>query len=374
MNETLSTPRRPVQETPKGDAVAEAVAAVAAGAMVVVVDEERPEQGGVLAMAAAHASQDALAFFLKHTSGLIEAPMAPERTDALGLPPMAATNRTGAGPTVTVDLRHGTTTGISAGDRSATLRALADPRTSPGDLARPGHIFPSRCAEGGVLAEARVTEATVDLVTAAGLPPVGVQCELLSPDKLGLADRGELDRFCATHRTPRVGVAEIRRHRFEHETLVQLVSEARLPAERGKARALVYRSVIDQKEHLAMVFGEPRGMSGVPVAVHRECVLSDALNFGICDCGPRLQRALDLMAEEDLGVLIYARTSPTTADHRRRRHHVADGAGGPLRLARDDPARQLAMQILQDLGVKAPRMLDDLGGDPGLPATAQMTA
>ena len=256
--------------------VQEAIDAVARLGMVVVVDDEDRENEGDLVMAAEAATPENIAFFLSHTSGVICVPLLPERADALDLPLMVTANteaqRTAF--TVSVDYRHGTTTGISASDRAATIAALIDRNTRANDLNRPGHIFPLRYRAGGVLKRAGHTEATVDLSRAAGLSPAGVLCEIVTEDKSAMARLPDLERFAKKHDLPLISIADLIRYRRQNEKLVRLVSEARIPAKSREFRALVYESVLDNEQHLALVMGDVAGSEDVLVRVHSECTLT----------------------------------------------------------------------------------------------------
>src|SRR5580698_263048 len=253
--------------------VQEAIDSIAQLGMAVVVDDEDRENEGDLVMAAEAATPENIAFFLAHTSGVICVPLLPERADALELPLMVTANteaqRTAF--TVSVDFRHGTTTGISATDRSSTIAALIDPATRPNDLNRPGHIFPLRYRTGGVLKRAGHTEATVDLARAAGLTPAGVLCEIVSDDKATMARLPELEAFAKTHHLPLISIADLIRYRRQNEKLVRRVSEARIPTDDGEYKASVYESVLDGEQHLALVFGQVEGEENVLVRVHSEC-------------------------------------------------------------------------------------------------------
>ena len=289
--------------------VQEAIDAIGRLGMAVVVDDEDRENEGDLVMAAEAATPENIAFFLAHTSGVICVPLLPERADKLELPLMVTANteaqRTAF--TVSVDYRHGTTTGISATDRAATIGALIDPSTQPTDLNRPGHIFPLRYRVGGVLKRAGHTEATVDLARAAGLTPAGVLCEIVTEDKSEMARLPELERFAKKHDLPIISIAELIRYRRRNEKLVRLVSEARIPAEGGQFRAYVYESVLDGEQHLALVMGEVAGQEDVLVRVHSECLTGDVFGSLRCDCGPQLRASLARIEEEGRGVLIYLR-------------------------------------------------------------------
>src|ERR1700735_4255550 len=280
--------------------VQEAIDSIKGLGMAVVVDDEDRENEGDLVMAAGAATPENIAFFLTHTSGGICAPLPPERGAALHLPLMVTANteaqRTAF--TVSVDYRHGTTTGISAADRSATIAGLIDPATRPNDLNRPGPICPLRYRTGGVLKRAGHTEATVDLCRAAGLSPAGVLCEIVTEDKSEMARLPELERFAKKHDLPIISIAELIRYRRRNEKLVRLVSEARSPAEGGQFRAYVYESVLDGEQHLALVMGDVAGHEDVLVRVHSECLTGDVFGSLRCDCGPQLRASLDRIEQE----------------------------------------------------------------------------
>ena len=289
--------------------IEEAVAAVGRGEIVVVVDDADRENEGDLIMAAEHATPEKIAFFVKHTSGLICAPVTSQRADELSLPLMVAHNtesqRTAF--TVTVDYRHGTTTGISAFDRAKTIRSLIDPGTRPDDLTRPGHIHVLRARDGGVLKRAGHTEAAVDLARMAGLYPAGVLCELVTADGMGMARLPELELFATRHDLCLISIADLIRYRRQREKLVVRIAEARVPTEWGEFTCYAYQSVLDQETHLAFVLGAPQGEDNVLVRVHSECLTGDVFGSMRCDCGHQLNAAMAKIAEAGMGVLVYLR-------------------------------------------------------------------
>jgi 3,4-dihydroxy 2-butanone 4-phosphate synthase/GTP cyclohydrolase II len=289
--------------------IEKAVAAIGRGEIVVVVDDETRENEGDLIMAAEFATPDAIAFFLRHTSGVICVPMTGERLDELQLPLMVAANtesqRTAF--TVTVDYRHGTTTGISAADRASTVQALIDPGTAPDDLARPGHILPLRYREGGVLKRAGHTEAAVDLSRLAGLYPAGVLCELVNADKTDMARLPELEAFAEEHGLLLISIADLVKYRRQQEKLVKRIAEARIPTQWGDFTCYAYESLMDGETHLALVRGAVQGEENVLVRVHSECLTGDVFGSLRCDCGPQLDAALRQIADEGLGVVVYLR-------------------------------------------------------------------
>lgn len=305
-------PDAPVAATmPATLSVQHAVAALAAGGMVVVTDDADRENEGDLVMPAATATAEQVAFMVRHSTGILCAPMSGERADALGLPLMVTDTADAFGTafTITVDHRDGGT-GVSAADRALTLRALADPGTRPETLRRPGHIFPLRARGEGVLARAGHTEAAVDLLRLAGQEPVGVIGEIVAPD--GSMARGPiLAEFAREHGLPVLAIADLVRHRRATESFVEHVATAAMPTVFGEFRAVAYRSTIDGTEHLALVHGDAAaagaGEAGALVRVHSECLTGDILGSLRCDCGTQLEQALRAIVQEGVGVVVYLR-------------------------------------------------------------------
>ena len=349
------------------DPIEAVIAAVGRGEMVVMVDDEDRENEGDLIMAAEHATAEKLAFIIRHTSGVVCAPLTDERCDDLRLPLMVEQNtesqRTAF--TDTVDLIDGTSTGISAADRAATLRALADPTAGFTDFARPGHIFPLRARPGRVLKRAGHTEAAVDLARLAGCQPAGVICEIQNDDGT-MMRLPELRRFCAEHGLLLSSIAELIKWRRRHERLVERVGEAVVPTEFGPFTCVAYRSTMDSVEHLAFVKGDVAGDDPVLVRVHSECLTGDVFGSRRCDCGPQLAKAMDLVVREGSGVIVYLRGHEGRGigiGHKIRAYSLQDqgldtvDANIELGLPVDSREYGIGAQILADLGVNRLRLM-----------------
>ena len=278
------------------------------GKMVVVCDDENRENEGDLTMAAQFVTPEAINFMAKEGRGLICLALTPERCDELGLNLMAAKNESAFDTAFTVSIeahsRHGVTTGISAADRARTIQVAIDPDTSPRELVQPGHVFPLKAKPGGVLERVGQTEAAVDLARLAGLIPAGVICEIMNDDG-SMARVSDLEPYTARHGLKMVTVADLVAYRRRHEKLVERVVATRLPTTFGDFTAVGYRSLVDNKHHVALVKGEVDGAEDVLVRVHSECLTGDVFHSLRCDCGEQLESALSMIEHEGRGVLLY---------------------------------------------------------------------
>ena len=286
--------------------IEEAIEDIREGKMVIVCDAEDRENEGDLTLAAQFATPEAINFMAKEGRGLICLALEPERCDELGLDLMAAKNESPfqTAFTVSVEAREGVTTGISAHDRARTIQVAIDPRSTPRDLVQPGHIFPLKAKAGGVLERAGQTEAAVDLARLAGVSSAGVICEIMNDDGT-MARVPDLEKFCAKHDMKMVTVADLIEYRRRQDKLVQREVEVRLPTAYGDFRAVAYRSLVDNKHHIALVKGEVEGQDDVLVRVHSECLTGDVFHSLRCDCGEQLESALSMIEAEGSGVLLY---------------------------------------------------------------------
>ncbi|WP_199432055.1 bifunctional 3,4-dihydroxy-2-butanone-4-phosphate synthase/GTP cyclohydrolase II [Qaidamihabitans albus] len=367
---TYSSDPGAISPLPSTGTVQQAIAALAGGRMVVVLDDADRENEGDLIVGAGTVTAEQVAFIVRHTTGIVCAPMPGDRADTLRLSQMVADNTDSQATafTVTVDHRDAGT-GVSAADRACTLRSLADPGTRPEDLRRPGHVFPLRARDGGVLVRAGHTEAAVDLLTLAGQPPVGVIGEIVAPD--GSMARGErLHAFAAEHGLPVLTIADLVRYRRSTERLIEHMATAALPTVFGEFRAVAYRSTLDGTEHLALVRGDvtaaDRAESGVLVRVHSECLTGDIVGSLRCDCGSQLEQAMAEIAREGCGVVVYLRGHEGRGiglAHKIRAYALQeqgfDTVDANLRqgLPVDSRTYGVGAQILADLGVRRLRLI-----------------
>ena len=352
------------------DTVEDAIADIAAGKAVVVVDDENRENEGDIIFAASRATPELMAFTIRHSSGVICVPMPAAMLDRLEIPLMTPHNRDRmrTAYTISVDSRDGVSTGISAADRAHTVRVLADSATEPWELTRPGHVFPLRYREGGVLVRQGHTEAAVDLARLAGLTPVGVLVEVVNDD--GTMKRGqELRDFADEHGLRLISIDQLIHFRRRAETLVRRVAETRLPTSHGEFTAFGYHITIDDSEHLALVYGDPAALrDGTPVLtrVHSECLTGDVIGSQRCDCGPQLNEALDRVVAEGRGVVIYLRGHEGRGIGllaKLQAYQLQDGgrdtvdANLDLGFPADARHYGAATQILKDLGVDSVRLM-----------------
>ncbi|MFI0416916.1 bifunctional 3,4-dihydroxy-2-butanone-4-phosphate synthase/GTP cyclohydrolase II [Spongiactinospora sp. 9N601] len=351
----------------KMDPVERAVADIRDGRPVIVVDDENRENEGDLIFAAAKATPELVAFTIRHGSGVICVPMRGVELDRLGLPLMVGENRERmrTAYTVSVDARDGVSTGISAADRARTIRTLCDSATEPYELVRPGHIFPLRYAEGGVLARRGHTEAAVDLAVMAGLAPAGVICEIVNDDGTMKRLPG-LRAFADEHDLALISIEQLADHRRRTERMVTRVAETALPNRHGQWRAYGYASTLDGGEHLALVYGDLADGENVLVRAHSECLTGDVLGSLRCDCGVQLDAAMAAIAAEGRGVIVYLRGHEGRGIGllaKLRAYSLQDAGSDTvsanLELGLPVDAREFsnAAQILADLGVKSVRLL-----------------
>jgi len=288
--------------------MAEAIEDIKAGNFIIIVDDEDRENEGDLVMAAEKVTPEAINFMAKYGRGLICMPIIGERLDELKVPMMVGenTSKHGTAFTISIEAKHRVTTGISAYDRAATIKAVLDPTTEPEDLARPGHTFPLRARDGGVLVRAGHTEAIVDLARLAGLYPAGVICEILSEDGT-MARLPQLEAMAEEQGIKIVAISDLIAYRRRHEKLVQRVAQANLPTRYGEFVAITYKSTIDPDEHVALVKGDISGEEPVLVRVHSECLTGDVFSSLRCDCGDQIALAMQAIANEGRGVFLYMR-------------------------------------------------------------------